>query len=498
VHPFCPNVVDAAAAALAIRSLYSPASTGFVSPQAAGLIAARSRSDGPLDVTSLVGSGELLLIRGSSRQAGGTFSGSVLKSTAAAGPVATSAAPAVKDVKTWIRFKVVEDATGTPIAGVTMFVTDPRGVEAEYTTRADGTIELHDVDPGVCAVRCERSGARVTQTLDFVTMGTVAGAGVGSTGSAWRILEIEEHKVQSGESIDSLARGIGMSWQDLSLFNWGTSVPAEINEHLVNDVGCTTLCPDGVNYAFSSSDTPGIMYLPREWSREGLATTQEHVIRVRATSGSKAVPAAATRLYFAIYYAVPDNAFKRAAETWAAEVRARDPAARTPGRVEVMLESVSTEADFKAAWQRIADRSHNGSTIAIEGHLLTHASKGSSEDGLEFRRGGGDDGTLTKEDIEDLPAVNWDSGEGRLTLAGCNTGLAEDRGWTPAEIFAKSQGVPTEGQTGYAYFSDSSSDYDEIDEDGTTSTTIYLWAFERGKNGAFGDGGRMPGRTFTP
>ena len=98
-------------------------------------------------------------------------------------------------------------------------------------------------------------------------------------------------------------------------------------------------------------------------------------------------------------------------------------------------------------------------------------------------------------EIESLAPLNWHPTQGYLILSGCNSGLGGARGWSPAEFFARSQKVRTTGQTGYAYFSTSRDSYDEIDD---SSTTVYLWAFKRKRNGFTGDGGRMEGVTFTP
>lgn len=215
----------------------------------------------------------------------------------------------------------------------------------------------------------------------------------------------------------------------------------------------------------------------------------------------KSVPAASSSahefrlrralLYFAIYYPVADNAFKRAAETWAAEIRA---GADFCAADKVIVLPAKTEPTLKAAWATVASQAANYDLH--RGALFTHASKDDNPapDGLEFRPTASSDGTLTRADIAALPVLAWGAGA-RLTLMGCNTGLAEDRGWSPAGAFAKAQGVPTMGQTGYAYFSTSPSSYSEID---ASSTTVYLWAFRRGKNALLGSGERVSGRTFSP
>lgn len=198
--------------------------------------------------------------------------------------------PPPDEKKHWIKFKAVDDATGNPISGVKLHVREPRGQERDYTTRPDGMVEIDPVDAGVCDLSgpSNFASARLGETLDFVGMGEapIEPKPEGSDGSRPRaqgrlIAEIAAHKVQTGETLDSVARGAGLTWQELARFNWGTSVPKQINDHLRDEVGCTKKTQDGHNYIFTSDDDPGIVYVPRPWEQTGLATDRTHVVRVR-------------------------------------------------------------------------------------------------------------------------------------------------------------------------------------------------------------------------
>lgn len=129
--------------------------------------------------------------------------------------------------------------------------------------------------------------------------------------------------------------------------------------------------------------------------------------------------------------------------------------------------------------------------------MFSHASKsqGGERNGLEFKKDSDQDGTVMRTELESLAPLDWDSQQGYLILSGCNSGLAGSRNWAPAEILARSQKVRTTGQSGYAYFSTNPKRYSEIDNN---STTVYLWAFRRGRNGFMSDGSRMEVVTFTP
>lgn len=195
---------------------------------------------------------------------------------------------------------------------------------------------------------------------------------------------------------------------------------------------------------------------------------------------------AASGIYFAIFYEVPDHAFEKAAWTWAIEETGGTSSATT----STLIQPCRTVGDFSTAWNAVLSHAKELSLPVIRGNLLTHASKGSKDDGLEFKGG-----TLSRTGIGSLPQLPW-AEDGVLTLAGCNTGVMGTRGWTPAQVLATSQKVKTIGQAGYGYFS--TDKYTYVEHNGTPPSTLYLWAYRRGRNSGWfdGDGRRMPGVTF--
>ena len=80
--------------------------------------------------------------------------------------------------------------------------------------------------------------------------------------------QLYEYKVQDGDSLASIAEQIGSTWEDVALLNWNTCVPEEINWYLGNYFVCTK--KNGSNYSFSSTDTPGLLLLPRPLRSKGL------------------------------------------------------------------------------------------------------------------------------------------------------------------------------------------------------------------------------------
>ena len=63
-------------------------------------------------------------------------------------PIAPPEEPVVSTP--WITFQVVDDDTATPVAGVKLHLKLPDGTVNTYTTDADGTVHLPDLDPGAC------------------------------------------------------------------------------------------------------------------------------------------------------------------------------------------------------------------------------------------------------------------------------------------------------------------------------------------------------------
>jgi len=187
---------------------------------------------------------------------------------------------------TWIEIKIMNDQTGEPVNWVRLTVKTPDGNEAFYTTNSAGIIRIDDIEPGTCDASCDIKGVQLKDTLAFVGTGEPKGGGNADTNgqptATVRIAQIEEHKVKKGETLDALAKGVGMTWKELANFNWGVQTPNEINEHLREDVGCTKKTSDGANYVFDDSDDPGIVYLPKPWKQEGLATGKTHVFKVKA------------------------------------------------------------------------------------------------------------------------------------------------------------------------------------------------------------------------
>lgn len=198
----------------------------------------------------------------------------------------TTVATTTSEDIAWIKFMVIDDETGNPISGINLKVKLPDGSQKDLSTKEDGFIEINGIEPGNCEVTCDIKSAKLSDTLSFVGMGMLSsGKVIEDEDSEEPIKEsliamIEEHKVKTGETPESLASTVEMTWEEFAEFNWGTSDPEEINKHLFYDVGCTKKSTDGKGYVFDDSDDPGIIYVPSQWKKEGLTTNKTHTIRV--------------------------------------------------------------------------------------------------------------------------------------------------------------------------------------------------------------------------
>jgi hypothetical protein len=72
----------------------------------------------------------------------------------------------------------------------------------------------------------------------------------------------ETHRVSDGEDWASVAAQYNVNVDDLIYFNFHTNVPEEVNWYLRRNLGCNVSNDGGLNWAFSSSADPGVVYIP--------------------------------------------------------------------------------------------------------------------------------------------------------------------------------------------------------------------------------------------
>jgi len=68
----------------------------------------------------------------------------------------------------WVTFKVIDDRTEEPIAGIALEVTLPDGSKRQQTTDRDGVVDIREIRAGSCEVRCDPHDLVLDTTYDFV------------------------------------------------------------------------------------------------------------------------------------------------------------------------------------------------------------------------------------------------------------------------------------------------------------------------------------------
>jgi LysM repeat protein len=186
----------------------------------------------------------------------------------------------------WIKIKFLDDLAGAPVAGVTATLTLSDGSTGDSTTRNDGLIEANGIPSGTCDVKGNLQGAKLATTLTFMGTGDSPGGQKSPddepiAAGSYIVATIEAYKVKKGDTLDSIAGDHGLSAQDLAIFNFGTSDAAAVNHAIRARVGSKTLGTDKKTYVFDDKDSPGLIYIPKEWKQDGLATEKTHPLRVR-------------------------------------------------------------------------------------------------------------------------------------------------------------------------------------------------------------------------
>ncbi len=221
-----------------------------------------------------------------------------------AGGEGKTAKTAEKETLESITYQVVDDLTGEPIAGAALSVTLPNGKEVDKSTDGKGIVRFDDLKPGRCSVRAKLADRDLLHVLAYVGFGPLPLRQVAedTTVRLWdrptvhdlkrkgkrkpksepaHLVAVTEHKVKTGETLDSIAEQHGTTSKKLEHFNFGTNDPKEVQRHLAREVGTTLRDLETGAYLFSSGDTPGIIYVPRQWEAAGQMTDRDHVIRVR-------------------------------------------------------------------------------------------------------------------------------------------------------------------------------------------------------------------------
>lgn len=101
------------------------------------------------------------------------------------------------------------------------------------------------------------------------------------TATAKYIVSAKKITISDGDTLDSIAKKGGITKNELLMFNFGTINEAEVNKLLKKRIGCTKLANDGKTFILSSSDKPGIFFIPVKSPAINYSTNQKHTLKLQ-------------------------------------------------------------------------------------------------------------------------------------------------------------------------------------------------------------------------
>ncbi|ATB35919.1 hypothetical protein CYFUS_001333 [Cystobacter fuscus] len=122
----------------------------------------------------------------------------------------------------------------------------------EHIDNPNGITDARAIDPafrGACLA--EELAIKSLRMKNFIRTGGLTGG-----------RPPRPHRVKDGETLDSIARANGLTWQALARHNFGTDVKDEVSRQLYTKVGCRKRTADGRSYIFTSQDSPGLIQIP--------------------------------------------------------------------------------------------------------------------------------------------------------------------------------------------------------------------------------------------
>ncbi len=201
-----------------------------------------------------------------------------------------------------VAFQVLEQGSGTPIPGIQLSIELPDGSTQDHETDDDGLIDIRDIPPGVCAVRSERGPRHRGQSVAFTGFGYFVPSNLRGRPEGWQrgtlgqlrttepvnaededlvMVEVIEHRVATGDTLESMAEAYGVEVDDITEFNWGTTEPREVQRALASEVGCSRRDPETREFVFSDDDAPGIVLVPLPFERTDQVTDTRHILQVK-------------------------------------------------------------------------------------------------------------------------------------------------------------------------------------------------------------------------
>ena len=192
--------------------------------------------------------------------------------------------------KSFLSVRLVADATDEPISGVPLIVQFPNRSKKQATTDRGGRIDVDFEGYGPAEVTSSIKGAKLDEALTYVRTAATPSHNAQDLGDAELsgkpVISVIKYKVRIGDTLDAIAKGYGITRDDLALFNFGTTDQKNVDKRLMMDVGCRRN-RTSKRVEMSSSDKPGIIYVPKPLRLPGLALNKLHIVRVTKARKTK-------------------------------------------------------------------------------------------------------------------------------------------------------------------------------------------------------------------
>ncbi len=195
----------------------------------------------------------------------------------------------------WLVVKMLEDTTGTAAAGVKLSIKFADGYTTQFPAGLTGRLDIRAVAAGLCEIGCQAEDPYIGDCYCYVGEGkdpiekdpdpvfqgktNMTDEHKLTRGS--HIIEVVAYRVKDYDTLESVAQDHGMTAGQLAYFNYGVKNPDEINRMLFYNVGCDLKTDDGRCFRFESSNTPGLIYIPKHWSGLKLESGREHIVRLK-------------------------------------------------------------------------------------------------------------------------------------------------------------------------------------------------------------------------
>ncbi len=189
--------------------------------------------------------------------------------------------------KSFLSVRLVVDATDDPVSDVQLIAEFPNRSKKEAKTDRGGRIDVDFEGYGPATLLTSIKDAKQGESLVYVRTAATPSHGAKDPGDAELtgkpLVNIVKYRVRTGDTLEAIAKGYGITKDDLVMFNFGTTDEDEVDQRLFYEVGCRRRRADQ-RVVMDSTDQPGIIYVPKPLRLPGLALNTLHIVRVTLAS----------------------------------------------------------------------------------------------------------------------------------------------------------------------------------------------------------------------